>query len=72
MTQEELLQAVGEGGERRRRHFDVLMEKVRADLRLVAEQQAALLHKIDDFRIELKADLVALDRRLMRLEASPK
>jgi hypothetical protein len=29
-----------------------------------------MLHKIDDLRIELKADIAALDRRLIRLEAS--
>jgi len=39
-----------------------------ADLRLV---QTALLHENSmDLRIELKADIPALDRRLVRLEAS--
>ncbi|MBI3048601.1 MAG: hypothetical protein HYY76_09870 [Acidobacteria bacterium] len=58
-----------EEGERTRRHMDVLVESLRDDIRLLAEGQVALHHRIEDVRMELKADIAALDRRLSRLEA---
>jgi hypothetical protein len=63
-------QELREEGERTRRHMDVLFESLRDDIRLLAESQAALLQRIDDVRIELKGDVAAVDRRVMRLEAT--
>lgn len=68
-TREEMRAEIREEGDRTRRHFDVLIESVRDDIRLLAEGLAALHHRVEDVRTELKADIAALDRRVMRLEA---
>ena len=61
---------VGEEGERTRRHFDVVAESLRDDIRIIAEGQVSLSHRFDEFRVEFKADIASLDRRVTRLEAS--
>ena len=67
-TREEMYQLVREEGERTRRHFDVIAERLRDDIRMLAEGLVALHRRIEDVRTELRADIAALDRRVMRLE----
>ena len=62
-------QDVRESEERTRRHMEALIESLRDDIRLLAEGQVSLHHRIENVRSELKADIAALDRRVMRLEA---
>jgi polyphosphate kinase len=56
-------------GVQSRRHFDIVAESLRDDIRLIAEGQAALTHGVAAMRTELKHDIAGLDRRLTRLEA---
>jgi len=58
-----------EEGERTRRHFDVVAESLRQDIRLVAEAQAASGVNIDALALELRRGLAVHERRLTRLEA---
>ena len=69
-TRDELYRAIRDEGVQTRRHFDVVAEDLRGDIRLLAEGQAALHQRIDDVRIELKGDIATLDRRVMRLEVA--
>lgn len=69
-TRKEMSEAIREDGQQTRRHFDVIAESLRDDIRMLAEGQAALHQRVDVFRNELKADIAALDRRVMRLEAA--
>lgn len=59
-----------EEGERTRRHFDVVAESLRGDIRLLAEGQVALQERVEDLRTDLKGDIAKLDRRVMRLETT--
>jgi len=61
-----------EEGERTRRHFDVVAESLRQDIRLIAEVQAASDMKIDALAFELRRGLANHERRLTRLEARAK
>jgi hypothetical protein len=72
-TKEELREAVAplatkeelrEEGERTRRHFDVVAERMRDDIRLVAEGHLATEAKFDRQRLEQ----LALERRVSTLE----
>jgi hypothetical protein len=72
-TREELREAVArlatkeelrEEGERTRRHFDVVAERMRDDIRLVAEGHLATEAKFDRQRLEQ----LALERRVSTLE----
>jgi alkylhydroperoxidase/carboxymuconolactone decarboxylase family protein YurZ len=65
-TREEMFQAVREEGQQTRRHFDVVAESLRGDIRLVAEGHAGLQQRVDT---EVKAADATLDRRATRLEA---
>ena len=58
-----------EESERTRRHFDVVAESLRGDIRLIAEGQVDLQRRFEDLGGEVKGDIALLDRRLMRLEA---
>jgi ubiquinone biosynthesis protein UbiJ len=58
-----------EEAESTRRHFDVVAESLRGDIRLIAEGQADLQRRFEDLRGGVKGDIALLDRRLMRLEA---
>jgi hypothetical protein len=62
-------QELREESEQTRRHFDIVAESLRSDIRLLAEGQAALHQRVGDLRTELRADIASLDRRVMRLEA---
>ena len=53
-----------------RRHFDVVAESLRGDIRLLAEGQVALQERLEDVRTDLKGDIAKLDRRVIRLEAT--
>ncbi len=66
----ELREEIREEGERTRRHFDVVAERLEGHVRLVAEGQVLLQERFDDLRTDLKADIAQLDRRVMRLEAA--
>ncbi|MGE0361775.1 MAG: hypothetical protein AB7H93_02555 [Vicinamibacterales bacterium] len=54
-----------EEGERTRRHFDVVAEKMRDDVRLSLEGHQRLTERVDD----LERSTGALDRRVRLLEA---
>lgn len=55
--------------EETRRHFDVMGEGLRADVRAVAEGPAGLGERLDRFQQEVRRDLRRVERRLLRLEA---
>ena len=59
-----------EEGERTRRHFDAVTERLESQIRLLAEGCSALREQLNAFRVDVKADFAAVNRRLMRLEAS--
>ena len=59
-----------EEGDRTRRHFDVVAERLEGQIRLLAEGQGALHEQVADLRTELKTDIAHLDRRVMRLEVA--
>lgn len=52
-----------------RRHFDVVAESLRGDIRLIAEGHVHLTHRMDRFEAETKGAVAGLDRRVLRLEA---
>ena len=58
--------------EQTRRHFDVVAEGLRAEIRLIAEGQIATQKSSDAMHADIKRVLEQHDRRLMRLEASQK
>jgi len=64
----ELRGEIREEGERTRRYFDVVAERLESAIGVIAEGHAHLDAKIDGVRLELKADISALDRRVTRLE----
>jgi hypothetical protein len=64
-----MFQAVREEGQQTRRHFDVVAESLRGDIRLVAEGHAGLQQRVDRLETEVKAADATLDRRATRLEA---
>ena len=51
------------------RHFDVVAESLRADIRAIAERHAGLVERLDQFQQEVRRDFRRVDRRLLRLEA---
>jgi hypothetical protein len=59
---------ITEEGERTRRYFDIVAEKLQTEIRLVAEGYGALHARDDGIRAELKGDIAQLDRRVTRLE----
>lgn len=66
----ELRQELRETEDRVRRHFDVVAESLRDDIRLIAENQVRLSERVDDGFAELGRDIARLDRRVARLEVS--
>jgi len=68
-TRAEMHTAIAEEGERTRRHFDVVAERLEGHIKLLAEGHAALRDDVRDMRTEVKTDIAQLDRRVMRLEA---
>jgi hypothetical protein len=61
---------IREEGDRTRRHFDAVAERLEGHIQLIAEGQVALQQQFDGFKTEVRRDISGLDRRLMRLEAS--
>ena len=51
-----------------RRHFDVVGEGLRSDIKAVAEGLGALDEKVERFRGEVREDFGRVDRRLLHLE----
>jgi hypothetical protein len=66
----ELREEMRREGERTRRHFDVVAERLEGHIRLIAEGQVLLQERFEDLRTDLKADIAQLDRRVMRLETA--
>ncbi len=58
-----------EEGERTRRHFDVVAERLEGHIKLVAEGLMGLRDHMDGRFDDVTADIAQLDRRVMRLEA---
>lgn len=52
-----------------RRHFNVVAESIRGDIRLIAEGHVHLTQRMDRFEAETKGAITGLDRRVLRLEA---
>lgn len=52
-----------------RRHFDVVAEGLRSDVRAIAEGHVMLRDKLDRFQDEVRREFRRVDRRLLRLEA---
>jgi len=67
-TREEMRTAIRAEGEETRRHFDVVAESFRSDIRVIADGHVHLTHRIDTFEGETKRAIAGLDRRVMRLE----
>ena len=65
----ELRAEIREEGVRTRQHFDAVAERLEGQIRLVAEGVVALQERQQADRVELKADISSLDRRVTRLEA---
>jgi hypothetical protein len=68
-TRQEMHAAMREEGERTRRHFDIVVESLRDDIRLIAEGHHALDERQRASRTELLAADGRLDERVRRLEA---
>jgi hypothetical protein len=51
-----------------RRHFDVVAEGLRSDIKAVAEGLGALDEKVELFRGEVHHEFAKVDRRLLHLE----
>lgn len=69
-TKVELRETVREEGERTRRHFDVVAERLEGHIRLIAEAQTMLRERVDRRFEPVEADITGLDRRVTRLEAT--
>ena len=61
--------AVTREGERTRRHFDVVAERIESYVRLVSEGHSNVDQKIDRVRTDLETQTADPDRRVTRLEA---
>ncbi|MGA9750817.1 MAG: hypothetical protein WBS54_03415 [Acidobacteriota bacterium] len=64
MDMEELVQFIKEENQETRRHFDVVAEDLRSDIRLLAEGHGALVEKVDG----LDAKVDRLDTKVDHLE----
>jgi hypothetical protein len=62
------MESVREEGERTRRHFDVVAEKLKQDIALVVEGQQAEATSVNTRFREVDATLESHDKRLMKLE----
>lgn len=59
-----------EEGERTRRYFDVVAERLEGQIRLLAESVLALQERMDRRFTEVTTEIGRLDRRVMRLEGA--
>jgi hypothetical protein len=67
-TKAELRADIREEGERTRRHFDVVAERLEGHIRLLAEAQSSTRETCDARHQDVQKELAWLDRRVMRLE----
>jgi hypothetical protein len=58
-----------ESAQETRRHFDVVAEGMRSEVRVIAEGHTMLSEKLDRFQDEVRREFRRVDRRLLRLEA---
>ncbi len=68
-TREEMRTAIRTEGEETRRHFDVVAEALRVEIRVIAEGYVHVNQRIDQVEGKLERDVTLLDQRVMRLEA---
>ena len=66
---EQIQSLIGSSAEETRRHFDVVGEGLRADIRAIAEGHVGLVERLDQFQQEVRRDFRRVERRLLRLEA---
>ncbi len=66
---EELRQEIQASAVETRRHFDVVAEGLRSEIRLLAEGIGTLDQKVERFREEVREEFHKVDRRFLRLEA---
>jgi len=52
-----------------RRHFDVVFESMRAEIRVFADGQVGLTERLDAFETKTERAIAHLDQRVLRLEA---
>jgi len=67
-TREEMRTAIRAEGEETHRHFDVVAESLRSEIRVIAEGHGYLAHRMDTLEGDTKRALTGLDRRVLRLE----
>ena len=60
---------VREEGARTRAHFNAVAERIEARVKVIAESHEATKAHVDAQLTEVKTDLAAHDRRIMKLEA---
>jgi hypothetical protein len=65
----ELRAEVKEEGRETRRHFDVVAESLRSDIRMIAEGHVHLAQRLDAFEVKTERSFTNVDKRLLRLEA---
>ena len=68
-TRDEMRQVVRAEGDVTRRHFDVVAESIRTEVRIIAEGHGHLTHRMDTLEGRTTRDVADLDRRVLRLEA---
>ena len=66
---EAILEHINASASETRRHFDVVAESLRSDIRLLAEGLVALDQKTDRLQNELREEFARVDRRFLHLEA---
>ena len=64
----QLRQEIQSSAAETRRHFDVVAEDLKSDIKAVAEGLGALDEKVERFRGEVREDFGRVDRRLLHLE----
>lgn len=66
----ELRAAMDEVSDTTRRHFDVVAERLKEDIKVIADGHAALSQQMAELKTELKSDIAKLDARVTRLQAA--
>jgi hypothetical protein len=68
-TRDEMKAFVRAEGIETRRRFDIVAESLRSDIRIIAEGQVHLTHRMGAFETETRQVIASLDRRVLRLES---
>jgi hypothetical protein len=71
-TRDELCAALRAEGDETRRHFDVVAESIRMDVRVIAERHTYLSERLGTLESGVTRDKARVDERLLRLEARTK